>query len=328
MGVGSKIAMFNITKPKLKLTLGLSKKPPNMPLIKGIVKPEGIDLTCITEFPEPSALLRHKRIVEGELDGGEMSSSSFLSDSEKRGNLLAIPVFPFRAFRHDSVYCHDEAGINKPEDLRGKKVALHRYNASTMTWVRGILRNEYGIRPEELSWYTAGEEVFEVGKPEGVSIQIIPPPVDRKHLIAMVATGELDAAIEPNNITQEGIIRLFPNYVEVEKEYYRKTGIYPMIHTMCIQKRIIKEYPWVAKSLYSAYLEAVEKAPQFLMEHEEMILYEKNKTVLSGENPFTCGLGKREKRTLEVFMDYLIADGALAKKLALSTLFAVKDIDG
>jgi 4,5-dihydroxyphthalate decarboxylase len=321
------MAVFNTTKPKLKLTLGLSKKPPNMPLIEGMVKPEGIDLTCITEFPEPSVPVRHKRILEGELDGGEMCPSSFISDMEIRGNLLAIPIYPFRAFRHDSLYCHDKAGIKEPADLRGKKVALHRYNAATMTWVRGILRDEYGIRPEELSWYTAGEEVFKVGKPEGVSIHTIPPPMNRNHLIAMVAKGELDAEIAPNDITQEGIIRLFPNYVEVEKEYYKKTGIYPIIHIMCIQKRIVREHPWVAKSLYSACLEAVEKAPQFLMEPQEIVLYEENKTVLAGENPFACGLERREQLTLGIFMDYLIADRALTKKPDLSTLFAVMDID-
>ncbi len=298
-----------------------------MPLIEGMVKPDSIDLTCVTEFPQPSTVVRHKRIIDGELDGGEMSTSSFFSDAEKGGNLLALPVFPFRAFRHDSVYCHDKAGIKKPADLWGKKVGLHRYNASTMTWVRGILRSEYGIPPEEISWYTAEEEVFKVGKPEGVSIQVIPPPVDREHLVDMVAKGELDAGIEPTDLTREGVVRLFPNYIEVEKEYYRKTGIYPIIHTICIQKRIIKEHPWVAESLYLAYLNAVEQAPRFLGEQYGRH-YEETKTILGGEEPLACGLGKRERLTLEVFMDYLIADGALNKKLDISPLFAISGISG
>jgi 4,5-dihydroxyphthalate decarboxylase len=195
-----------------------------------------------------------------------------------------------------------------------------------MTWVRGILKSEYGIQPDQLSWHTAGEEVFEVGKPEGVSIHVITPPINRNHLIAMIASGELDAGIEPNDITQKGIIRLFPNHVDIDIEYYRKTGIYPIIHTMCIQKKIIREYPWIAESLYDAYLEAVEKAPQYLVDQEGK-RYEESKTILGGENPYACGLGKREKLTLGTFMEYLIADRALSRKLDLSTLFAVRDTD-
>lgn len=178
---------------RVALTIGLGKRPHHMALIEGLVRPRGIDLTCVYEFPEPFTVERHKRIARGELDGGEMSTSSFISSSSRAqgGSLIAIPVFPFRAFRHDSIFCHEKGGINAPSDLIGKKVAVHRYNASTMTWARGILRDEYGIRSQDVAWYTAGEEVFQVARPAGVSIEALPPPSNREQGIEMVARASL-----------------------------------------------------------------------------------------------------------------------------------------
>lgn len=309
------------TSENLSLTLGVSMRPIHLPLIDGAIKPVGIDLTCISDFPEPSTVERHRRIMVGELDGGEMSTSSFISSTERERPLLALPVFPFRSFRHDSIYCHEHAGISQPADLKGKRIGVHRYNASTMTWVRGILSDEFGLKPQDIQWFTSKEEVFKVGKPEGVSIEVIPPPEDRDHLIEMAAKGELDAAVEPNDISRPGLSRMYPDYIQVQADYFRRTGIYPIIHTFCLQRRVVEEHPWVAESLLEAYRKAAQLVPQYL-DDETRKTYEENKIMLDGGDPYACQLGTGERRTLEAFMGYLVTDGALKRKPELDSLFA------
>ncbi|MDP2644097.1 MAG: hypothetical protein Q8P24_04100 [Desulfobacterales bacterium] len=309
------------TSANVALTLGLSTRPIHLPLIDGAVKPVGIDLTCITEFPEPFTVVRHSRIMKGQLDGGEMSTSSFISSTERDRTLLALPVFPFRSFRHDSIFCHEHAGIRQPSDLKGKRVGVHRYNASTMAWVRGILSDEFGLQPRDIRWYTAGEEVFKVGKPGGVSIEVIPPPEDRDHLIEMAASGQLDAAIEPNDISRPGLARLYPDYIQVQSEYFRRTGIYPIIHTFCLQRRVAEAHPWVAESLLEAYRKAARLVPRYL-DAKTRKTYDENKIMLDGGDPYACQLGTVERRTLEAFLNYLVADGALTRKPELESLFA------
>lgn len=123
-------------------------------------------------------------------------------------------------------------------------------------------------------------------------------------------------------MTRPGIVRLFPNYVEVERDYYRRTGIYPIIHTVCLQRQIVQQHPWIGDALLEAFREAAAMAPRYMNEKSRRV-YEQDKVILGGEEPLAWGLRDGERRTLEAFVDYLVADGALERRVELDSLFAV-----
>lgn len=317
---------------RVPMTIGVAARPSVMALIDGTVKPEGIDLTCITDFPEPATINRHDGILGGTLDGGECSTAFFVEARVKSGApLRAIPVFPYRSFRHRSVYCGDWAGIKKPADLKGKKVGLHQYAASTMTWVRGFLRDEYDVQPQDIQWYTIRDEGTEGARKAGVSIEVIPPPlkgVEYNHYISqLVERKELHAQVGPVNVVRPGISRLFSNFAEVEAEYYRRTGILPIIHTTVINERIIREHPWVPRNLLDAYREAAKFTPKYAtdpstLEKGDREVWEVDRLILGNDSPYEWVLGPKQRRTIEAFLDYLMLDGTISVKPDVNSLFA------
>ncbi|NIO09246.1 MAG: ABC transporter substrate-binding protein, partial [Deltaproteobacteria bacterium] len=168
----------------------------------GTVKAEGIDLECRSQFSEgyDNTGARHRWIIEGKIPGGECSTSSLVLARARGVPLKIFPIFLSRQFRHRCIYCPVNSEVREPADLKGKRVTVHRYNASTSVWVRGLLQNEYGVRPEEMDWYVAENDVGEEGRrprPEGVRVQFITEPRTREHAIELLEQGELDAALEP-----------------------------------------------------------------------------------------------------------------------------------
>ena len=313
------------------VTLGLGKHTAVKALIDGTVKPHGIELTCLCDFPEPSVIVMFDRILNGELDGGEMSLSFYTQGKLKGAPFIGIPVFPFRSFRHRSIYIRDGAGIKTPADLKGKRIGLHSYSASTMTWVRGILRDDYGVHPRDISWHTILDRGIEGAKRSGVSVDVIPSPgpgVDLIEYVAdMIERSELDGGVSPADMTRPGISRLFPNFAEVEGDYYRRTGIFPIIHTLVLNERIVSQTPWVTASLLDSFRKAASLTPQYVAAGElqrwDKETWEVDRPILAGDDPFACGLGAKERRTVEAFLDYLLLDGAIATKPSVDVLFPV-----
>ncbi len=316
----------------ISMTIGVARRPSVMALIDGTVKPEGIDLTCIYKFPEPSTINRHDAILEGKLDGGECSTAFFVEAKVNNGApLQAIPVFPYRSFRHRSIYCGDWAGIKTPADLKGKKVGVHMYAASTMTWVRGFLRDEYGVRPQDINWYTIRDDGSEGARQAGVSIEVIAPPdrdVGYNQYIAQLVVGkELHVAVGPVNVVQPGLSRLFPNFAEVESAYYSRTGIFPIIHTTVINERIVRDHPWVPRNLLEAYRKAAELTPHYAadpsrLESGDREVWEVDRLILGEDSPYEWVLGPKQRHTIEAFLDYLMTDGVIALKPTVESLFA------
>lgn len=312
------------------ITLGLASRPSLMALIDGTVKPEGIDLTCICDFPEPSTIVRHDKILTGELDGGECSSAFFVEAKTKGAPLIGLPVYPNRSFRHRSIYCRDGAGIKTPDDLKGKRVGLHVYAASTMMWVRGILRDEYGVSPQDIKWYTLMDHGTEGAKKSGVSIELIPKKeksFDYNEFIAqMIERGELDAGVGPVNIVRPGISRLFSNFAEVEREYYVRTGIYPIIHTAVVNERLIKENPWVPQALLDAFRKAATHTPKYAvkgnLEQGDKEIWEQDRPILGDDDPYAWVMGPNERKAYEAFLDYLVLDQLITEKPSVDSLFA------
>src|SRR5580692_260617 len=175
------------TMKKLKLTMACGRYDRTQPLIDGRVEPEGVDLTFIPLRPGETfwRMLNHE-----EFDVSEMSLSSYtILRSEGDTRFIAIPVFPSRVFRHSAVYLRADSRIEKPQDLKGKRIGVGDYQMTAAVWVRGFLLHEYGVQPKDVTW-VAGNPVRAIKPPEGVRIEPMPAGTA---LEAMLEKGEIDA---------------------------------------------------------------------------------------------------------------------------------------
>src|SRR5262249_42706627 len=243
---------------KLELTLACGRYDRTQPLIDGRVQPLGVDLTFLPLRPGETfwRMLNH-----GEFDASEMSLSSYtILRSEGDTRFIAIPVFPSRIFRHSALYVRADSGLERPEDLRGKRVGVGDYQMTAAVWVRGFLAHEYGVRPEDVAWVT-GKPVRSIKAPDGVRLEPLPPDTT---LEAMLERGDIDALISvmiPEGLGKT-VRRLFRDWRRVEVEYYKKTRIFPIMHTLVLKTSLYEQKPWLAVSLYHAFCRARELAHQ------------------------------------------------------------------
>jgi len=183
--------------------------------------------------------------------------------TQKNFPFVAIPVFPSRLFHHGFIFINSQAGIQVPKDLEGKRVGLPTYGHTAAIWIRGILQDEYDVSPESIHWYIGGIDGPPVPDPSDIlpdknlSIHTLRKG---KTLSQMIESGKLDAVIGawvPSGLGKSGKVRrLFPNYREVERDYYRRTGIFPIMHTVVMKEEIYKAHPWIAQSIYEAMIQA------------------------------------------------------------------------
>ncbi len=246
---------------KLHLNLACGRYDRTEALFSGTVSVEPIELTCI-DLPPHEIFWRMMRFEEFDLS--EISLSSYLISKERgQPRLVAIPVFPLRSFRHSFIFVHEDAGISKPEQLKGKRVGVPEYQMTAALWARGILQDFYGVSPNEMRWFAGGQE--QPGRIERLPIEL-PPSIDitavtGDTLNAMLARRELDAIISPRFPRAGGrplphVRRLFENYREEEKRYYKATGIFPIMHAVAIREEIYNRHPWSAPRLVRAFQEA------------------------------------------------------------------------
>ena len=247
---------------KLRLSLACWNYDRTRALADGSVEPDGIDLNYLN-LPVEETFFRMLRNREFEV--AELSLSSYtVSMFREPRPFVAIPVFPSRFFRHSCIYVNANASIRTPKDLVGKRVGTPEYQMTAPVWIRGILSEHYGVPVDSVTYYTGGEE--EPGRSEKIKLDLPPninvrPIGESETLAAMLASGEIDAlhtARMPSTFTMHGgpVQRLFPNYKEVEQDYYRKTGIFPMMHTVAIRRDVYEQNRWVAQSLFKAFVEA------------------------------------------------------------------------
>jgi len=255
---------------KLHLTVACGDYDRTKALQDGSVQPEGIRLNYL---PLQAEEIFWRMSGHKEFDASEMSLSNQIT-MVSRGNapFVAIPVFPSRFFRHSCIFINTDSGIEKPQDLKGKKVGVPEYSITAAVWIRGFLSDEYGVRAQDVQWFVGGQE--EPGRKERVRLTLPPeikvtPIPDDKTLNGMVESREIDGLISarsPSCFVQGSpkIHRLFPNYKEVEIDYYKRTKIFPIMHVLVIKKEIYERNPWVARSLYKAFCQAKDRAIQTL----------------------------------------------------------------
>jgi 4,5-dihydroxyphthalate decarboxylase len=317
----------------LPLTVACEDYDRTRPLKDGRIKPEGIELNYIA-MPVEEIFWRMMKYEE--FDVSELSMGAFLTAAARgRRPFVGIPVFPSRTFRHRCVFVNSAAGIEKPEDLRGKRVGVPEYSMTAAVWLRGLLEHEYGVAPREIHWVQAGEE--QPGRKDRVDFEMpagirLENKSDRT-LNEMIESGEIDAVMSPRMPTcfvanSPCVRRLFPNYKEVEMSYFRKTGLFPIMHVIVIKRSIYEKEPWVAETLYKAFCAAKEICMRELYDTNILRIslpwtsaeYEQTRDLMTADY-WPYGLGPN-RRNLETLHGYLYEQGLIKQTINLDELFA------
>ncbi|WP_127127045.1 ABC transporter substrate-binding protein [Georgenia sp. SYP-B2076] len=299
----------------------------------GTVRPEGIDLELV---PLEVEEVFYRQVKYAEFDVSEMSLSTYVLNLGRDDfPYVALPVFPSRYFRHQSIFVNERSGITSPQDLRGKKVGVPEYQITASVWQRGILRDDFGVRPEDIEWYTGGvdepgrEEKSRISLPDDVRVQAIGP---RDTLSQMLAGGELDAlftAHEPSAFrAHEHVVRLFPDYKAIEKDYFARTGIFPIMHCVVVRRSVLDAHPWVARSLVKAFDASLQVAMRGLLYRSSLkvalpwLADHVEETVEAlGPDYWTYGI-EANRTVLETFLRYSHEQGLAARRYAPEEIFA------
>jgi len=297
-------------------------------LVDGTVKPEGLELNWL-DLPHHEMWTRMLNYYD--FDASEISLSSYVISRTIDKPLTAIPVFPGRAFRHSYIFVNAKSGIKEPRDLMGKRVGLGEFQQTATVWVRGILQHDYGVSLDKIRWFTwVKKSRLDRELPGRYEVQKVP---EGKEPDQMLIDGELDAIICTSLFPSlrngaPNVRRLFENYKEVETAYYRKTGIFPIMHTVAMREDLWKECPWIATSLYKAFQRAKELAYQNLNDLSPYKIslawfrgpVEEQKEIM-GDDPWTYGVEKNRK-TVETLVGYLYEQGLITRKPKIEELFA------
>ncbi|UCH21267.1 MAG: ABC transporter substrate-binding protein [Deltaproteobacteria bacterium] len=308
-------------------------------LIDGRVKIEG----CDTQFQEIGIGDINTNLFSGPqtLDVTEIGLHPFMLAYANDGfrDYSLLPIFPLRMFRHKSVFIRTDRNINKPEDLRGKKITTAGYSSTSLTWIRGIFQDEYGLKPEDMKWVvsqkdSSAKDSGKVSKqenifPEGVPISKGPEGKDESDLLA---DGDVDAtfhAAEPRAYIEghPKVARLFPDYRSTERAYFSKTGIFPIMHAVAIKKTLAKQNPWLVAAVFKAYSQAKRldfaymanaawaygSLPWFGQEFDET-------RALMGDNYYSYGI-KPNRKALESLFRYSHQQGLCRRQLTIAEVF-------
>jgi 4,5-dihydroxyphthalate decarboxylase len=310
----------------IPLTLACGDYAITAPLKDGRVKPDGIDLTVLTRMDSTT---RHWRFLRGqEFDIGEVSCSSYLVARDQDFPLEALPVFLHRRFRHGFIFINTGKGIKEPKDLIGRRIGLKQYQATAIMWMRGILEHEYGVPHRSIEWVSELDESIEFKPPPGLRLTRLN---NNQSVETMLAEGELDAVLHPDLIRplrekDPRVARLFPEPRQEEIAYYKKTGIFPIMHVMGIKREIVEKYPWVAVNMYQAFNEAKALAMTQL-ENPRIVplvfyrdFWEEQERIF-GDDPWEYGLTDQNRKTLDTLVGYAHEQGTIGRKIPLDELF-------
>ena len=322
----------------IHLTLACEDYDRTQPLKDGRIKPEGIELNYLVLSVEE---IFWRMMKYEEFDASELSMGAFLTAAAQgRRPFIAIPVFPSRTFRHRCIFINTTSGIERPEDLRGKRMGVPEYSMTAAVWLRGLFQHEYGVPPEEIDWVQAGEEHpgrkdrvdFEM--PAGVRMESRPDTT----LNAIIESGEIDAMMSPRMPTcflngSPRVRRLFPNYKQAEMEYFRKTGLFPIMHVMVIRRGIYDAHPWVAQSLYKGFCAAKDLCMKELYDTNVLRVslpwtsaeYEETRALMTADY-WPYGIAPN-RANLETLHSYLYEQGLIKQRLNLDELFAHQTVE-
>jgi 4,5-dihydroxyphthalate decarboxylase len=322
---------------KLPLTIACWDYDRTRAIMDGRVGVEGCDVNYLPLAVEETFFRAFKN---AEFDACELSFSTYLLSLSRERDLgialpyRAVPAFVSRVFRHSGIYIRTDRGIRSPADLKGKVVGVPEYQMTAAVWIRGILEHEYGVPTASMSWRNGGIE--EPGRTEKVPFTL-PPSIHLesidpgKTLNAMLEAGEIDAIVSARAPSCLGrspnVARLFPDFRTEEKAYFKRTGVFPMMHVVGIRKSLVDAHPWLATSVYKAFLQAKDLAYPELTQMAALKIalpwlgQEVQDTIaLMGKDFWAYGT-KENKAALDAFLQYHFEQGLSGKKK-----FAIEDI--
>ena len=317
---------------KVALTAALADYDHVRDLALGRVQPDGIDLTCLT-LPIDEIFFRF--IVYREWEVSEISLGKYVAlMAQGDESYWALPVFPSRMFRHSSIYVRKDGPVASTTDLVGRRVGIPEWAQTAAVYSRGFLQHQYGIDLASIQWVQAGVnqpgriEKVDVDLPSGVKLS----RVSDKSLNQMLLSGEIDAAMaaRPPDAFVNGDARvrqLFGNYRQVEQDYYKQTGIFPIMHAVAVRRDVLHSHPWVPRNLYKAFDEAKRRSVARALEGTASLLpipwgnaYAEETMQLLGKDYFPYGI-EENRTTLAAFLRYAHEQGVCRRLLDVEELF-------
>ena len=302
-------------------------------LMDGRVRVEGCEVRHLNLAPEEC----FHRAWAGEFDVAEIGFCSYLMSIARGASpFIAVPVFTSRIFRHSGIYIRTDPGIDTPADLKGKRIGVPQYEMAAAVWIRGFLQEDYGVKPADIVWHQGGLEIpgrrspVPLTPPPGLSIQPIP---EGATLSQMLAAGELDGIITARPPSffdgpHPKVRRLFPDYREVEQDYFRRTKIFPIMHVVAIRHTLAEQQPWLAASLLKAFGEAKRVAEAELREINALkigrpwVTSEMQATEqLMGPDYWPYGV-EANRKTLQTCAHYVAQQGITEREIAVEEMFA------
>lgn len=319
--------------PNLALSAAIGPYDHVRDLLDGSVRAEGIDLTVL-QLPIEEIFFRFTKFREWDVSEMSFGKVISLASQDERG-IIAIPVFVSRVFRHSSIYVRSESGITRPEQLAGKRIGVPEWAQTASLYSRGMLQHEHGVDLRSIHWHQAGVndpgrvEKVKLKLPEGLRLT----PVPDKSLSQMLLAGELDAVFSarpPDAFTRgEGRVRrLFEDYRSIEQAYWKKTGIFPIMHVVALRREVYERNRWIAMNLYKAFSAAKERSLKRLTDITASyyaVPWMAENTALSrqqlGEDFWPYGI-EANRKTLEAFAQYAFEQGVCHRKVTVEELFA------
>src|ERR1700756_2890977 len=316
---------------KLNLSVAVGDYDRTRALIDGNVQIDGVDPVYMTLVPEE---IFFRAFRAAEFDICELSLSSYtVKTAQNDCPYIAVPAFVSRAFRHTSIYVRTDR-IKKPEDLKGKKVGVPEYQLTANVWARAILEDDYGVKPSDIHWIRGGIE--DAGRPEKISINLpgdvkLDNAPEGKTISALLAEGAIDGFIAPRppslpkNTPNVGW--LFPDPVAAAKDYFKRTGIFPIMHLVGIRRTIAEQHPWLPGAVFKAFSQAKDAALEALSDTsatkvtlpfvEERLAEAR---AVMGEDFWSYGLDENRK-TLENFLKHHHSQGLSSRLVKPEELF-------
>jgi len=317
---------------KLRLSVACGDYDIVRALKEGAVEAEGLELIFLSEMGPRE---RHWRMGrKHEFDVCEENVGAYFIMRDQGEPLTAIPVFLHRRFRHGFVFINANAGIKEPKDLNGRIVGGTNFQPASNIWMRGVLQDYYGLDHRSITWLVDRTEDIAFAPPPGLRIEM---KKTDKHLSDMLADGDIPAMISPTLPRpfvqgDNRIVRLFPDYKDVEIAYFKQTGIFPIMHVTTISREIADKYPWVATNLVKAFEKAKELAYRRVVNPRMVPLawvrtaVEEQETIL-GPDPWSYGLTPANRRNLKTVQRYCHEQGLTKEIVPLDDLFADTDLD-
>lgn len=310
----------------LSLTLATGPYDRVEAIARGVVQPEGIDLTCLRIQSPPEIFSR--MVKTRAFDLCEMSLSTYLT-RRSRGAFpfIALPVFPSRLFRHAYIYVNRDQGIAEPGDLNGRRVGVQEYGQTAAVWIRGILQHRHGVDLSSIRWVEGGvntprppDDEMDLRPTDGLEVEPAPPG---KSINDLLAEGDIAACLgarQPDALGRNpAIARLFPDYRRAERDYFRETAIFPIMHTIVMREELHTRHPWIAESMFKAFQASKAWALEHMRFTGAMVYMipwlnaelDEIRELFDGD-PYPYGV-EANRGTLDTFMQYLVEQAFVAE---------------